>query len=311
MSVFSLNTQNLSWQDRTINVEFMVAPAKSQLLYNKHKGLKTKFEQESYYLEREKESYLKAFKTEQRLMERRKENYSKRRNDIILRRASAERRRSSVGGRFSAPPRLEQDVLTESKADVTFITAITARVSKSAGARTFVKEPRPLQQEQHTGGTKLEPPAVPDLRTVSPCFSVRTVTPGKPHLHREKSVRFENMKIIDTSLDKENVQLPIQDRIKNFLVAQTEFNKTGPKRTTEKLRRQYESSNREQLARRRSSFNLNMSKLETAFEEFCLDGSSDGLNKLVKYASKMRAFVRNVRPPSTVTARQEKYMVEV
>ena len=278
----------------------MVAPAKSQLLYNKHKGLKTKFEQESYYLDREKESFMKSFKTERRLLERKKERYSKRRNDIIMRRASGDlRRRWSIAGRISAPPRLEQDRPTESKEDMTstFITETPLRISKSAGARTRSKEledlpPKQTLEKQHT----LLPPATPDMRAVSPCVSTRTNTPGRPYLQREKSVRFQNLQIIHNEDDKgkEPMQIPIQDRIKNFLAKQTDFNKSGPTIVTDKNGKMRQND-KQVFARRKSSVNLNMSKLEGAFNDFCIDGSSEAFDKLVKYTTKMRAGVKNAR----------------
>lgn len=291
MSIFALKTNELTWQDRTINVEFMIAPAKSQLLYNKHKGLKTKYEQESIYLEREKDSFLKAFKTEQRLMERRKDMYSKRRNDIIMRRASGDvRRRWSISGRISAPARLEQDLPTGSKTSETFITEISTRESKSAGARiAFVKNVQPLESSQ------IVPPIMPDIRTVSPCVSMRTNTPGKPYLLREKSVHFQNneTETKDESNEKPSQELPIEERIKLFLNKQAEFNKRGPTTATRKIQAFTESTR--PLVKKVSGLNLNMVNLESAFDEFCTDSSPDGLNKLVKYATKMKACARNAR----------------
>ncbi|XP_060569186.1 uncharacterized protein LOC132727630 [Ruditapes philippinarum] len=298
-AVFCLRTEDLSWQDRTINIEFMVAPAKSQLLYNKHKGLKTKFEQESYYLDREKESFMKSFKTERRLLERKKERYSKRRNDIIIRRASGDsRRRFSITGRISAPPRLEQEKSTESKENMkTFITETPLRISKSAGARTRSKDLEDLSYKQTTEKHQaLLAPVTPDIRAISPCVSTRTNTPGRPYLQREKSVRFQNLGLGQTDDEKEThrVDTPIQDRIKNFLDKQTDFNKSGPTIVTDKNGRMQKMDTRV-LARRRSSVHLNMSKLEDAFNDFCIDGTTDGFDKLVKYTTKMRAGVKNAR----------------
>lgn len=291
----------MSWQDRTINMEFMIHPVRSQLVYNKHKGLKTKCEQESYSLDKEKESYLRSFKTEQRLMERRKDRYSKRRNDIILRRASDDRKRSSQAGRISAPPRLEQGYLTDSKTDMTFVTEVPERVTKSAGARATFTERTSSAHRRTPDITNTITSATDDSRTMYPVVSTRVPTPGKPYILREKSVRFQNMQIVNhnTTTDKVHAQVPVQERIKKFLVAQADFNTRGPTLVTDHDLEipdgRVPTSSKPPSARRISGMNLNLIKLESAFNVFCTDSSSDGLHKLVSYASRMKASERIAR----------------
>lgn len=302
MSLFHVKTHDLSWQDRTINIEMMMAPARSQLLYNKHKGLKTKCQQENYNLDRERDSYLKSYKTDIRLMERRKELYSKRRNDIILKRSIAEnRRRASVSGppgRISAPPRLERTTSFTSTSDPTFITQLQTRESQSAGEQ---RQPSDQGKSVFTTPEMTKLPEVtktqvlatetPDLRTISPCMSTRSPSPGKPYLLRNKSVRFLVSQTCPKKTTLEPLDLPVDERIKRFLATQVEFNKTGPT-SIFGLTRKLKSSN---LPVKQGNLGVNMLKLEAAFDDFIQDNSDEGLQKLVRYATRVKATARNAR----------------
>ncbi|XP_052788728.1 uncharacterized protein LOC128223488 [Mya arenaria] len=295
MSLFCVQTQDLSWQDRTINTELMMAPARSQLLYNKHKGLKTKCEQRSYNLEREKDSFLKSYKTEHRLMERRRDSYVKVRNDIILRRSARGTRRSSLSGptgHISAPPRLEAEMYSAgSRSDNAFITEIRLQGSKSADARTTFLRRSPEQM------AKLAPLDTPEMtsRQVSAC--TRSPTPGKPYLLRNKSVRFlpggspcpHANKDVDDEEDYK--QLPVEERIKRFLNAQSEFNIESAQPT----RHRRKSLDPNMLRHQFGGLQVNSNKLESAFEEFVGDGTMDGFQKMKKYATKLKATVRNAQ----------------
>lgn len=296
-----------------------MAPARSQLLYNKHKGLKTKFEHENHYLEREKETYLKNHKTDIRMMERRKELYSKRRNDIILKRSANESRRqrsasfSGTPGRTSAPPRLEREYSIMSAgdaADTTFVTEIKSRDSQSAGARQVTEHnntetTRVPEMTKLPEVSKLCPPAdTPDLRTVSPCMSTRSATPGKPYLLRQnlKTVRFLPTTTCCQIKTPPPIDLPIDERIKRFLASQADFNKTGPRTPLIPLNRKLNALS--SPARGLAGLGVNMVKLESAFDEFLDDNTEEGLQKLVRYTTKLKASARNARNSSIMPRRR-------
>ena len=305
MSLLCVQTQNLSWQDRTLNIELMMSPVRSQLLYNKHKGLKTKFEQENTYLAREKDSYLKSFKTDVRLMERRKDVYSKRRNDIILKRTIVESRKRSSSisgppGRTSAPPRLEREPLTASTSDSVFITELQSRETMSANNKLTVEPTKPhcrcsseIDKIQEVNTNRLCPLIeTPDLRTVSPCDSTHSLSQGKPFLQSQKAVRFLPGATCCTLKTPLSIELPVDDRIKRFLSKQIEFNTAGPRASTAQRRKLIESN---RPARGCIGLGVNMSKLENAFDDFCKNESAEELQKLVRYATKVKATARNAR----------------
>ncbi|KAH3799830.1 uncharacterized protein LOC127837561 [Dreissena polymorpha] len=305
MSLFCVQTHDLSWQDRTVNIELMISPARSQLLYNKHKGLKTKYEQVESNLEREKESYLRSYKTDQRLMERQKEQYSKRRNTIILRRAVAERRRSSFGGRSSAPARLEADFLGSSEMRPTFVTEINLRESKSADPRMTV----PSRNPELTTLLPRLTADTPDFRNLSPCIMNTSPSAGKPFLERKKSVRFERLtsgcrrgaKIDEnTQIEEDSSVLPIEDRIKRFLKSQGDFNKRVPEKIN-----LVDSKKLQPIINRslNGTLSVNLGKLENAFDEFCVDESDEGLHRMVRYAARLKANVRNAQNSSIMPRR--------
>lgn len=293
MSLMFVQTHDLSWQDRTINVELMMAPGRGQLLYNKHKSLNTKCEQEHFNLEREKESFLKSYKTDQRMMERRKESYVKKK-DLIARRSHTSSRRSSLStpGCVSAPPNLESD-LTTLHSRLAFITELKARESKSADPRTTF-----LEKPSHPRYLQLE---ALDINSRQPSACSRSATPGKPFLTRNKSVRFlpsgntcpHSKKDAEEDEEEEHRILPVDERIKKFLVAQNEFNNRDA--TTMVVRPIRPLFNPPKITRKIKAFSVNLNKLEDAFDDFCNDGSSDGLQKLVRYAAKLKASVRLAR----------------
>lgn len=298
MPLLCFKHKDLSWQDRTINIEFMIAPARSQLLYNKHKGLKTKYDQVSHNLDKEKESYMRSYKTDQRLMERKKETFSKRRNDIIQKRAMTDylgRRRSSLPINFPNP-----------QEDNMFITSVPTRESQSAGPRIHFQSQTPITpilREPSPDRTKHLNPITPDIRGVSACSTPRSATPGKPFLQREKTVHFD---VINTNMDCNHVcehiksrivfNVSIEDRIKQFLDKQHHFNTNPAPTKLPRLSRDLSTDSKRSSERKQSTVeNLNLVNLESAFDEFCADDSADGLQKLVKYASKMKASARIAR----------------
>lgn len=286
----------------------MMSPARSQLLYNKHKGLKTKFEQENHFLNRERESYLKGYKGDIRLMERRKDIYSKRRNDIIMKRTVAESRRRSASisgeiGRTSAPPRLEQSAALGSLDDSFFITELRPRESQSASVRLIVDQNkeacrRSPELEKTPEVNKLRPiTETPDLRTVSPCVSNASLSPGKPFLLRQKSVRFLPSHTCCPLKNPLSTDVPVEERIKRFLAAQADFNKTGSRLTRSAQQRIVAKNHAPR------GLGVNLEKLENAFDHFCLNESNEELRKLVKYATKIKASVRNARNSSIMPRR--------
>ena len=296
MSIFCVRNQQLSWQDRTMNVEVMMAPTRAQLLYNKHKGLNTRYRQEFSNLEREKTSYLRSFRTELRLMERRKDMYVKRRNDIQIRRQSADSRRRSIstdGGRKSAPPRLEREV---SKGDNTFLTQLDPRDSKSAEPATSIDSfrnfNRPTTDRAKLTSANLE-------TSVTPCWTTPTPVVGKPYLklERQKSVRFSATNTTNKEsegTDKAPVELTLEDKIRNFMKAQSEFNKreiipAAYMRSARLKQSSFSDTNQRNSGHQSTS----MIKLENAFNDFCGNKSPESFSKLVKFASKIKNNFRN------------------
>ena len=92
---------------------------------------------------------------------------------------------------------------------------------------------------------------------------------------------------------------PIEERIKQFLDSQSDFNTRFP--DPRKIRgTPSASSTSSNLAKRYSGLTLKVSQLELAFDKFCGNSSDEGFQKLVRYASKMKANVKMARNSSLV-----------
>lgn len=84
MSLLSLKTKNLSWQDHTLNIEVMLAPQGSTLLLNKHKSLDTKLQQEKAGYERQMEAVVNNYLAEKRLVERQRAKLQHRQRELTV-----------------------------------------------------------------------------------------------------------------------------------------------------------------------------------------------------------------------------------
>ena len=234
------------------------------------------------------------------MMERRKERYSKSRSAILQRRSSLDRSRTpnSNLGRNSAPPILDAEPRT-------FLTQAVERESKSAGPGA-IRSPRPQVISR-------SPSKLAHLTSVDSYIgekdkgssgAVRRHPPFLERLGRQKSVRFERgggVDKTDTTDDTVNKtpEPPIEERIKQFLDSQSDFNARFP--DPRKIRgTPSPSSTSSNLAKRYSGLTLKVSQLELAFDKFCGNSSDEGFQKLVRYASKMKANVKMARNSSLV-----------
>ena len=308
MTLLFLKTHDLSWQDRTLNIELMMAPSRSQLLYNKHKGLSSKCQQEHSYLDREKNSYLRSYKTDKRLMEMRKAVYDKKKVVIHQRRMSIDKRSKSPSsginyGRNSAPPRLQQN---PAKDEHTFLTKIGGREAKSA--ETGVQPSRsprgvPSNLVILSPRSQFTVPATVTSGTSRPTRGPVFQPPFLERTERQKSVRFLHDTADVDQTDKseemgtERLGPPVEDRIKMFLEQQLDFNK----RQAEKLRvTPSPGSTTSSVAKRYTELKLKVSELEKAFDSFCGNTTDEGYHSLIRYAAKMKANVKNARNMSLV-----------
>ncbi|XP_048773612.2 uncharacterized protein LOC125678883 [Ostrea edulis] len=71
MSLFLLKTQDLTWQDRALNVEVMLEPKKTQLLFKKNKSLSMRCEKDRQRYEKQRNANIRNYKTEKRYMDER------------------------------------------------------------------------------------------------------------------------------------------------------------------------------------------------------------------------------------------------
>ena len=301
MSLMHLKTHDLSWQDRTLNIELMLAPARSQLLFNKHKGLSSKCQQEHSYLDREKNSYLRSFKTDKRLMEMRKAAYDRKKVVLQQRRSSIDMRSGTPNqGRNSAPPRLQEQH--------TFLTKIDGRESKSADAGVRVpRSPRGIPSHMNVVSPRSQftIPAAASAGKSRSTHGPVTHPPFLGRIGRQKSVRFQhNTADVDTTddlgqteNDKERVYTPIEDRVKLFIERQLDYNKHQfeKKRITPSP-----SSTTSSVAKRYTGLKLKVSEIEKAFDNFCANNTEEGYHSLIRYAAKMKANVKNARNTSLV-----------
>ena len=304
MSLMHLKTHNLSWQDRTLNIELMMAPSRSQLLYNKHKGLTSKCQQEHSYLDREKSSYLRSFKTDKRLMEMRKAGYDKKKVVIQQRRSSIEMRSGTPNhGRNSAPPRLQG---SPTKDQHTFLTKIDGREAKSANAGTRApRSPRAIPSNMviMSPRSQFTVPAAVTAGKSKPAHGPVTHPPFLERMGRQKSVRFQydsaDVDKTDNSekMDNERVYTPIEDRIKSFIEQQADFNK---RQAEKRLVTSSPGSTTSSVAKRYTGLKLKVSEIEKAFDNFCVNTSDEGYHSLIKYAAKMKANIKNARNTSLV-----------
>lgn len=302
MTLTHHKTHDLSDQDRTLNIELMMSPSRSQLLYNKHIGLTSKFHLERSYLERERNAFLRSYKTDKRLMEMRKQRYARAKHSIVQHRMSMERRQSKTldaenFGRNSAPPRLEQNLAKDEK---TFLTRI-AREAKSVenNSRNPNTKPSPDEPERKELLSPRSQFTRPALSLVDSNMKggPQTHKPYLVRLDRQKSVRFQNTTNADNpdSADRtvvERTETPIEDRVKQFLETQKEFNRRLAE--TDYLERSlyHAESTYSSVAKRSTGLTLKVSDLEKAFNRFCTNTSDDGYHSLVRYAAKMKANVK-------------------
>ncbi|CAL1545448.1 unnamed protein product [Lymnaea stagnalis] len=100
MSLMLLKTKNLSWQDHTLNIEVMMSPQGHTLLLNKHKALDTKAERQRAIFERERQSCLKRYTLEERLIKRQRQSLHMRKEEVEEARSksAAENHGQGTGG---------------------------------------------------------------------------------------------------------------------------------------------------------------------------------------------------------------------
>lgn len=179
MSLYLIKTQDLTWQDRALNIEVMLEPKKTQLLFKKNKSLSMRCEKDSVRYDKQRRASIRNYKTERRYMdEKNQELYliktqrflqsippdmkqqvlSRRSFSISLTKLAKDINEEELSARASAPPDM---VGCMSRDEVTFLPAITLQTLEPQSPRT----PEPLLQKPKSRSNK-------DMRSQKDCLSV-------------------------------------------------------------------------------------------------------------------------------------------
>lgn len=179
MSLYLIKTQDLTWQDRALNIEVMLEPKKTQLLFKKNKSLSMRCEKDRVRYDKQRRASIRNYKTERRYMdEKNQELYliktqrflqsippdmkqqvlSRRSFSISLTKLVKDINEEEVSARASAPPDM---VGCMSRDEVTFLPAITLHTPEPQSPRT----PEPLLQRPKSRSNK-------DMRSQKDCGSI-------------------------------------------------------------------------------------------------------------------------------------------
>ncbi|XP_069122103.1 uncharacterized protein [Argopecten irradians] len=325
MALLLLKTTDPSWQDRTVNVEVMLAPARNQLLMNKHKTLESKCLMAHRLYEKERQSMLKDILIEKRIMERKKQALLRKKSDIMLNRVSSgatysKQNNTSVsktsstkrGG--SAPAKLGWASKNPNKAGV-FLTEVSGEPRSQSVTTTEVSgESRShsvaitekdkywgVSPSPSHGNTSMQVAGSASQLSAS---SRRVISPfgQKRSSRRIKSVRFDDNRILETQQTDSVHQPSVDGLVEQFVKAQVEFNTRPVIGSADQNKTTRPGTNTPIVAKRYSSLSVNNEKLINAFDNFCLDRNKDDFQKLVRFASKLKSSAKLARNQSVVPA---------
>ncbi|XP_071096873.1 uncharacterized protein [Haliotis cracherodii] len=300
MSLLLLKTKNLSWQDHTMNVEVMLSPNHSQLLFNKHKTLGTQYIKEVDLYQKQISTLVKDITVEKRLMARYHTRLVSRQKELIVQRSHSaqemrrlqqldmkDRSRSAPVGssRGSSPPRplgrkSRGVFLTEIEEDK--MSKLPALPSKRKKIQTIVVLPKTLEKPK----PKPKPPNLGPKRFVT--FGERPPSDSESEESEEE--------------EAPETAYPLEEKIKNFLDEVKSFNeKPVPKRQLQgsaelfRYLKENESAPTSPVGKRYNTLTLDRQRLETAFDSFCKSKSREDLVKMMRLAAKMKANVAQAR----------------
>ncbi|XP_067660654.1 uncharacterized protein [Haliotis asinina] len=305
MSLLLLKTKNLSWQDHTLNVEVMLSPNHSQLLFNKHKTLGTQYVKEVDLYQKQISTFVKDITVEKRLMERYRHRLVSRQKELIVQRSYSaqemrklqqldmkDRSRSApVGSSRDASPqrppgRKSRGVfLTEIEEDK--MAKLPALPSKRGKLQTIVVLPKTLEKPK----PKPKPPNLGPKRYVT--FGERPPSDSESEESADEA--------------EPDTAYPLEEKIKNFLDEVKSFNeKPVPKRRLQgsaelfRYLKENESVPTSPVGKRYNTLTLDRQKLEAAFDSFCKSQAREDLVKMMRLAAKMKANAAQARNTSMV-----------
>ncbi|XP_041368395.1 uncharacterized protein LOC121382836 [Gigantopelta aegis] len=301
MSLLLLKTKDLSWQDHTMNVEVMLKPNQCQLLLNKHKTLHTKYMQARDLFEKQLQSYIKDYTLERRLTDRYREKLTSRKRELTQQRVQ-----SAFEARQMAEvelQRIKSAPITKSKTPSPirhigkrsrglFITEIdddkiyrlpSISQKKDKKQAFFEGLSRPKSKPKQDEKQKTEPESLGEKRYITlPIKSEATLTAEK---------------------QAEEMQGALLEKVKSFVEEIREFNRKPPpheESTSESLSSAKSRGITPLVAKRYSTFTVDMQKIETAFDDFCKTNSKEDLQKMMKLAAKLKSNVALARNQSLV-----------
>ncbi|XP_033763568.1 uncharacterized protein LOC117344836 [Pecten maximus] len=325
MALLLLKTNDPSWQDRTVNVEVMLAPARNQLLMNKHKTLGSKCLKAQRLYEKERESMLKNILIEKRIMERKNQALLRKKSDIMMNRVSSgvssHRQNTTAvlklpskrGG--SAPAKIgwpdknpsESVFLTEVSGETRSQSVTTTEISGESRSQSVAIPEKDKQwgvtPSPSHGNLSMQVAGSASQLSAS---SRRVISPFGPKRssRRIKSVRFDDNRLPENQqTDTYSRQSNVSGLVEQFVKTQVEFNKRPPIGSAEQYRVNNRSgSNTPLIAKRYSTLSVNNDKLINAFDNFCLDRNKEDFQKLVRMASKLKSSAKLARNQSVVPA---------
>ncbi|XP_060065759.1 uncharacterized protein LOC132546080 [Ylistrum balloti] len=311
MALLMLKTHDPSWQDRTVNVEVMLAPARNQLLMNKHKTLGSKCLKAQRLYEKERESMLKNILIEKRIMERKKQVLLRKKSDIMLNRVSSgvstHRENNTTVPKLSskrsgsAPAKLDWTDKNPNKAGV-FLTEVCGE-SRSQSVTTTEKD-KHWEESSFRSHGNLSMQVAGSASQLS-ASSRRVISPfgSKRSSRRVKSVRFDDNRLHgNQETEHHSHQTSVDGLVEQFVKTQLEFNQRPATTTPEQKILSRPDTTSPLVAKRYSSLSLNKDKLINAFDNFCLDRNKEDFQKLVRLASKLKSSVKMARNQSVIPA---------
>ncbi|XP_061170145.1 uncharacterized protein LOC133179394 [Saccostrea echinata] len=119
MSLLLIKTQDLTWQDRALNMEVMLEPKKTQLLFKKNKTLSMRCEKDRQRYDKQRTATIRNYKTEKRYMDERNQELYIVKTQRFLQ---------------SIPPDMKQQVLSRRSFSIS-LTKLTKDINDETNAR--------------------------------------------------------------------------------------------------------------------------------------------------------------------------------
>lgn len=326
MSLLFIKTQDLTWQDRALNIEVMLEPKKTQLLFKKNKSLSMRCEKDRVRYEKQKRASVRNYKTEKRYMdERNQELYliktqrflqsippdmkqqvlNRRSFSISLTKLAKDINDGEENARASAPPNM---VGCMSRDEGTILPAITIQTPEPPAIPDL-----PIQQVKSSTGVRPRrdsfdwsesnsdsrassrintpiPSYLPSVQQSLPSGIMKTRKKSANALFTDKNVKFAEEKVVE--------ERPLKDQYQEEKLRIENLKPKVQRKVNSFLLEQSRFNKRGPISKTELSVKsveetndicgISKRRLVSAFDEYCELSSQDNYQKLVKYATKYK-----------------------